>query len=211
MFKFFLLKYWFNDLFVDFNCYNSFDCYWRSLNINCCLEVCLVSAGYQSVAVSYLVPYHRHVSLLCWIKTIATWKKWLKVCSLKEWTIIERHLPDFSLSILAILLDIRDGETLAKWPSRASIATHPSTDTEWSPKLLTRFSTEGLNYTMIYRRARIASKCEPLLRFNPLNLANIACFTKWVKGLSVFPRIFYTKKVSMILTCIILKIKVQLT
>ena len=111
---------------------------WSS--INCCLEVCLVSAGYQSVAVSYLVPYHRHVSLLCWIKTIATWKKWLKVCSLKEWTIIERHLPDFSLSILAILLDIRDGETLAKWSSRASIATHPSTDTEWSPKLLTRFS-----------------------------------------------------------------------
>ena len=25
-------------------------------------------------------------------------------------------------------------------------------------------------------------KCEPLLRFNPLNLAKIVCFTKWVKG-----------------------------
>ena len=32
---------------------------------------------------------------------------------------------------------------------------------------------------MICRRA---SKCEPLLRFNPLNLAKIVCFAKWVKG-----------------------------
>ena len=32
--------------------------------------------------------------------------------------------------------------------------------------------------------------CEPLLRFNPLNLAKIVCFAKWVKGLSVFPQVF---------------------
>ena len=32
---------------------------------------------------------------------------------------------------------------------------------------------------MICRRV---CKCEPLLRFNPLNLAKIACFAKWVKG-----------------------------
>ena len=37
---------------------------------------------------------------------------------------------DFSLSILTILLDIRDGETLAKWRGRASSTTHPSTETE---------------------------------------------------------------------------------
>ena len=60
---------------------------------------------------------------------------------------------------------------------------------------------------MICRRT---SKCEPLLRFNPLNLAKIACFAKWVKGAKCVPSHFLYKKVSMILTCIILKIKVQL-
>ena len=44
---------------------------------------------------------------------------------------------------------------------------------------------------MIYRRA---SKCEPLLRFNPPNLAKIACFAiKWVKGAVCFLR-FSTRK-----------------
>ena len=32
---------------------------------------------------------------------------------------------------------LRVGETLAKWPSKASFATRPSTETEWPPKLLT--------------------------------------------------------------------------
>ena len=32
---------------------------------------------------------------------------------------------------------------------------------------------------MICRRA---SKCEPLLRFNPQNWAKIVCFAEWVKG-----------------------------
>ena len=60
---------------------------------------------------------------------------------------------------------------------------------------------------MIYRRA---SKCEPLLRFNPLNLAKIACFAKWVKVAKCVSSDFLNEKVSMILTCIILKIKAQL-
>ena len=29
---------------------------------------------------------------------------------------------------------------------------------------------------------RKVCKCEPLLRFNPLNLAKIVCFAMWVKG-----------------------------
>ena len=32
-----------------------------------------------------------------------------------------------------------DEVTMAKWPSKESFATHPSTETEWSPKRLTRF------------------------------------------------------------------------
>ena len=60
---------------------------------------------------------------------------------------------------------------------------------------------------MICRRA---SKCEPLLRSNPLNLAKIASFAKWVKGAKCVPSDFLYKNVSMILTCVILKIKVQL-
>ena len=39
-----------------------------------------------------------------------------------------------------------------------------------------------------------ASKCDPLLRFNPLNLAKIACFAKWVKGAKfVFSDFLYKK------------------
>ena len=34
-----------------------------------------------------------------------------------------------------------DGETPAKGQSKASFATHPSTEPEWPPKLLTRFSS----------------------------------------------------------------------
>ena len=36
---------------------------------------------------------------------------------------------------------LHDGETPAKWQSKANFATHPSTETEWPPKLLTRFSS----------------------------------------------------------------------
>ena len=48
------------------------------------------------------------------------------------------------------------------------------------------------------------------MRFNPLNLAKIACFAKWVKGAKCVSSDFLNEKVSMILTCIILKIKAQL-
>ena len=60
---------------------------------------------------------------------------------------------------------------------------------------------------MICRRV---CKCKPLLRFNPLNLAKIVCFAKWVKGAKCVSSDFLNEKVLMILTCIILKIKAQL-
>ena len=60
---------------------------------------------------------------------------------------------------------------------------------------------------MICRRV---CKCEPLFRFNPLNLAKIVCFAKWVKGAKCVSSDFLNEKVLMILTCIILKIKAQL-
>ena len=47
-----------------------------------------------------------------------------------------------------------------------------------------------------------------LLRFNPLNLAKIACFAKWVKWAKCVSSDFLYKKVSMISTCFIFKIKV---
>ena len=61
---------------------------------------------------------------------------------------------------------------------------------------------------MICRRV---CKGEPILRFNPLNLAKIVCFAKWVKGAKGVSSDFLNEKVLMILTCIILKIKAQLT
>ena len=39
-----------------------------------------------------------------------------------------------------------------------------------------------------------ANKCEPLLRFNPLNLAKLACFAKWVYGAKSVPSDFLHKK-----------------
>ena len=60
---------------------------------------------------------------------------------------------------------------------------------------------------MMYRRA---SKCEPLLRFIPLNLAKTVCFAKWVKGAKCVSSDFLNEKALMILTCITLKIKAQL-
>ena len=60
---------------------------------------------------------------------------------------------------------------------------------------------------MICRRV---CKCEPLFRFNPLNLAKIVCFAKWVKGANCVSSDFLNEKVLMIVTYIILKIKAQL-
>ena len=75
------------------------------------------------------------------------------------------------------------------------------------PKLNGYSVAEGLNYTMICRRV---CKCEPRLSFNPLNLAKIVCLAKWVIRAKCVSSDFLNKKVLMILTCIILKIKAQL-
>ena len=39
---------------------------------------------------------------------------------------------------------LHDGKTPAKWQSKANFATHTSTETEWPPKLLTRFSSSRI-------------------------------------------------------------------
>ena len=69
-----------------------------------------------------------------------------------------------------------------------------------------------LKLTDVFSRTynRRVCKCEPLLRFNPLNLAKIVCFVKWVKGAKCVSSDFLNEKVLLILTCIILKIKAQL-
>ena len=120
---------------------------------------------------------------------------------------MERHIPDFSLSILTILLDFTMAKRLRNGKVRQISPLTPR------PKLNGRQNfehdsvAEGLNYTMICRRV---CKCEPLLRFNPLNLAKIVCFAKWVKEDKCVSSDFLNEKVLMILTCIILKIKAQL-
>ena len=83
--------------------------------------------------------------------------------------------PDFSLSILTILLDF----AMAKRRRNGNVRqVSPLTP---RPKLNGRQNfehdsvAEGLNYTMV---CRTVCKCEPLLRFNPLNLAKIVCFAK---------------------------------
>ena len=48
------------------------------------------------------------------------------------------------------------------------------------------------------------------MRFNPLKLAKIVCFAKWVKGAKCVSSDFLNEKVLMNPTCIILKIKAQL-
>ena len=92
-------------------------------------------AGSKSAHVHRLLPPLRLV------KTIATWK-----------TVIESMqslgMDNFRVAytrFLAFSSDnpsgLHDGETTAKWQSKASFATHPSTETEWPPKLVTRFSS----------------------------------------------------------------------
>ena len=88
-----------------------------------------------------LAHVHRLLSLLRLVKTIATWK-----------TLIESMqslgMDKFRLAFtrfLAFFSDnpsgLHDGETPAKLQSKASFATHPSTEPEWPPKILTRFSS----------------------------------------------------------------------
>ena len=85
--------------------------------------------------------FHRLLPILLWVKTIATRK-----------TVIESMqslgMDNFLVAytrFLALYSDnpsgLQDGETPAKLQSKASFATHPSIETEWPPKLLTRFSS----------------------------------------------------------------------
>ena len=75
------------------------------------------------------------------VKTIATWKTVIK-------SMQSLGMHNFRVAFarfLAFYSDnpsgLHDGETPAKCQSKASFATHPSTETEWPPKLLTRFSS----------------------------------------------------------------------
>ena len=84
---------------------------------------------------------HRLLSLLRLVKTIATWKTVIE-------SIQSLGMDKFRVAFtpfLAFYSDnpsgLHDGETPAKWQSKASFATHPSTEPEWPPKLLTRFSS----------------------------------------------------------------------
>ena len=84
---------------------------------------------------------HRLLPLLRWVKTIATWKK---VTSSMQSLGMDNYRVAFT-RFLAFYSDdtsgLCNGEMPAKWQNKASFATHPSTDTEWPPKLLTRFSS----------------------------------------------------------------------
>ena len=84
---------------------------------------------------------HRLLSLLRLVKTIATWKTVIEsIQSLgmdKFRVVFTRFLAFYSDNPSGL----HEGETPAKWKSKASFATHPSTEPEWPPKLLTRFSS----------------------------------------------------------------------
>ena len=125
------------------------------------------------------ITFHPLLPLLRWVKSIPTWKTVIESMQ----TLGMDNLRVAYTRFLAFYSDnpsgLSDGESPAKWPSKATFATHPLTETEWPPKRLTHSVAKGWNYTMICRRV---CKCEPLLRFNPLNLAKMACFAKWVKG-----------------------------
>ena len=83
----------------------------------------------------------RLLSPLRLVKTIATWKTVIE-------TVQYLGMDNFRAAytrFLAFYSDnpsgLHDGETPAKWQSKTSLATHPSTESEWPPKLLTRFSS----------------------------------------------------------------------
>ena len=93
------------------------------------------------MADSKLAHVHRLLSLLRLVKTIATWK--IVIESMQS-----LGMDNFRVAytrFLAFYSDdpsgLHDRETPAKWQSKASFATYPSTETEWPPKLLTRFSS----------------------------------------------------------------------
>ena len=87
------------------------------------------------------ITFHPLLPLLRWVKTIPTWKTVIESMQ----TLGMDNLRVAYIRFLAFYSDnpsgLGDGESPAKWPSKATFATHPSTETEWPPKLLTRFSS----------------------------------------------------------------------
>ena len=79
---------------------------------------------YKNMADSRLT-FHRLLSLLRWVKTIATWKTVIGSMQSLEMdnfrVVFTRFLAFYSDNPSGL----RDGETPAKWQSRASFATHP--------------------------------------------------------------------------------------
>ena len=84
---------------------------------------------------------HRLLSLRRLVKTVATWKTVIESIQSLE---MDKFRVAFT-RFLAFYSDnpsgLHEGETPEKWQSKASFATHPSTEPEWPPKLLTRFSS----------------------------------------------------------------------
>ena len=85
--------------------------------------------------------FYRLLPHLRWVRTIATWKTVIEsMQSLEKGNFLvafTRFLAFYSDSPSVL----RDEETPAKCPSKTSFVTHPSTKTEWPPKLLTRFGS----------------------------------------------------------------------
>lgn len=95
----------------------------------------------KNMADKVQITIHRLLPLLRWVKTIATWKT---VIESVQSIGMDNYRVAFT-RFLAFYSDnpsgLHDSETPAKWQSKTSFATHPSTETEWRPKLLTRFSS----------------------------------------------------------------------
>ena len=85
--------------------------------------------------------FYRLLPLLRWVRTIATWKTVIESMQSLEMgnfrVAFTRFLPFHSDNPSGL----RDEEKPVKWPSKAGFAPHPSTESEWPPKLLTRFSS----------------------------------------------------------------------
>ena len=85
--------------------------------------------------------FYRLLPLLRWVRTIATWKTVIESMQSLE----KGNFRVAFTRFLAFYSDnpsgLRDEETPAKCPRKASFVTHPSTETDRPPKLLTRFSS----------------------------------------------------------------------
>ena len=85
--------------------------------------------------------FHRLLPLSRCVKTIATWKIVIESMQSLGMDNLRVAYTRFLVFYSVNPSGLRDGETPAKWQSNATFATHPSTETEWPPKCLTRFSS----------------------------------------------------------------------